>query len=179
MPFRNFKTCLIDKDLKALIISGDVPHETLAEKWDEIQENFSLRISGNDIKDTIKKINNVESLNSKIHRITLTLTLFIQEPIDILIEVFKNEGWDYDTTDLYNYVQCIRNEIASMQIRLEESKKKIDTPQGEPTHEDYAKIMNAIRDMVKWYVPDTICLLEFCNYYIDLVKYSESLKRGS
>lgn len=180
LPYNKFRDCSIDLDLTLLVIEGRPSIEELTEAWENIQQEFSSQIGG-DIKDKLGKIYKAESLNSKINRLTNTLILFIEEPLDALVEVFKNEGWNYPTDDLYNYVQCIRNEIGSLQVKLEEQKSKLDKNTGgeELTYESYAELMAEIRKMEGWAIPDTITTLEFCIYYNRLVKHVESLKYGN
>lgn len=179
LPFGNFKTCLLDKDLTALIISGEVPHETLERTWDEIQEEFSLQIGG-DVKTNIRKIMLVETLNSRITRLTTTLLLFIKEPIEELVEVFNKEGWNYPTEDLRHYVQCVRNEISTLQLKFENEKKKLEKdPPEEQTHETYADLMAEICKREGRQIPDSITTFEFCRYYNRLLKHFENLKRGN
>lgn len=183
LTFRDYKTCLIDKDLSVLVISGEVPHETLIEKWEEIQEEVSMSLGG-DMLTMIKRVHLIETLNSKITRLSSTLLVFIDRPNIELSEVFEIEGWYYDRNkikqqveagDIKPYVSYIRNKIGNLQFKLEGElgKGKSDKEEIEPTHDMYADLMAEIRKFEGWAVPDTISILEFCNHYKRLLKHLE------
>lgn len=188
LPFNAYRDCLIEKDLSKLVISGEPPQEILLSSWEEIQEEVSLRLGG-DIKKNIRGIFLVETLNSKITRLTSTVLLFIRQPIIELIEVFENEGWKYDRKKIEKeieegnikpYVQYLRNKIGNLQYKFELEKKKYEAKETEePTHEMYLDLFAEIRKLEGREIPDTILMPEFCNYYKRLMKYAETLKNGS
>ena len=183
LTFRDYKTCLIDKDLSVLVISGEVPHETLLERWEEIQEEVSITLGG-DLHDKLKGVFLVETLNSKINRLSETLWLFINEPIVELVEVFENEGWKYDrkriSQDTFAYVQYIRNKIGNLEYKFKIEKNKYDTEEvQEPTNEMYENIMAEISKFEGYPVPDTITMPRFCSHYKRLEKHAQSLKNGN
>jgi hypothetical protein len=189
LPFNRFKRLTIDQDLNALIIPltdeyRDVRKEAdkdylLAEARDKVKEQFEEKMGGDDLKDLVYTVDDMETINIRIKRWERNLIAFLQYPTQEIIDMFTKEGFKYSGVPI-DFANNVRNKIASLEIKLETKKALYEKQHSNDTtvisHEYYATIMAEIRKLEAWAVPDTITTLEFCIYARRLRSHYERLE---
>lgn len=180
LPFSLYKRLTIDGDLDALVISGNVPHETLESISDDIKDQFNAAIMGRKYTERLGDAFEIEKSRVDIVKIISLLELYDIYPCVEVVELLKEAGIKAEWGE--NYRQFVENTISTMTMAFEQKKQRFeahagDEDQAPPDHQYYTNIMIDISEMVKHEVPDTITTAQFCAYYNRLIQHIEIIKK--
>lgn len=181
LPLSSFIDCLIDGDLSVL---GEGTPEVLKAHWEVLYQEFCDAIATTDTKGKIGIDANISTLDLKIARLQLLIDCCRSFYRADVIELLKDEGFTYPFTE-ESYLQDLEAVVAESRryvILRNQYQSQKDKTLGTDTKLDYqyfASILNAISEMVKFDVNDSINTLRFCRYYVQLIAHiQKSMNNG-
>lgn len=194
LPLRVFITCIVDKNLSALIISGNPTVNELEEAWEDIRQQYADAIGDHEHRLCTSLYKELAIMNCNFRMIILLVDLlghaFMKELADELNDIL-NTSFAFDPSDPIQYkkeLQRCLNRSKSILLDIELKEKQYKSIAGKqpgeattkPTKEYFISILITLSDHAKHDIPDTISVFEFCerlkrfNHYVE---HLESLKR--
>lgn len=189
LPLTRFIDVMVDGNLYALVITGKPTELELHKAWAEIQLQYADAMKDNEFR-------LLNSLMKEVHRLSITLDQ-IHMAIDQLkqryVEKFAKllNGWlgssfkfdtrfpeDYekDLQRAYNRSKGIKIELTLKRSRYEALQKKFSSRDKKPTREYFMALLITLSDHVKYRIPDSITVFEYCERIRRLNQYFETMQ---
>lgn len=139
LPLINFISCLVEKDLKQLIIFGNPPEEVLLEQWNIIYSEYAKLIGDENIVVLLHHISEINAINSRISRVRGLVYMLGKMYNPELAALLKEQGFDLpfeDNEDLNSLLDRVMTLLKREERERDELQKTINEMQKTDTEED-------------------------------------------
>jgi hypothetical protein len=194
LPLDRFITAYCDGDLTALIIEGHPPAEKLAEAWDELYDEYTMRMASDDyreIQEVSKEINIAIFHFNAVKSIAQLLRFFpVQEIVDVVqpaLDHCLGFPWPLDLSNKETFLQQLEGaeghaarfftEAEALKLAL--PKPKRSESGGKPTRESFDELIVVLSRYNKYKVSkhDTT-VSEFIAMLQDMHRGLEAMRRA-
>ena len=185
LPLSNFKTCLVDNNLNALIKSGLPDGDTLQDVWIDILAEYSDAIGSNENKMFLSIYKDVIILDSKlkiIHSCVAVLEGSWEESIATMLNELCKTNYKFEGEDRIKELQSCLNRSKSLKIsfdlkliQFDAIRVKVQTGE-KPTHEYFISMLIFLSNHAKYSITDSITVREYCERVRLYTKYCEQIK---
>ena len=188
LPLHKFITCLVDKDLSPLIISGTPTKNQLLEAWQIIYDEFSDAIGGGENKTYLSLLKDITKLDNKLKFVESIVNILStpyrdESANDIILVLNKICNTKFKFNDPAELQRCIDRSM-SIKIQLElkmmqlkEMQGKMEGENKKPTREQFLDTLIELSDHVKYEVTDKISVFDFFSRIKRYNKYCEHLEK--
>lgn len=158
LPLDRFISCLVDKDLSSLIISGKPQEAELKQTWINIQEEYGELVKSDNIEFTNQLHSEVIVLQNRLFRISLCVEalqyVYSKDLIDELKEQHMPFDYNPDLPDKYyedlrmtvERTRGLNLKLKLKQDELQEWYSRQETGHKETTREDFDNILATLTE---------------------------------
>lgn len=187
LPLNRFVDCLVDDNLKALVITGDPTNEQLYEAWGNISADYAERIGNHEFKlykslyrelellrITLKQIHFIaaranEETGVEAGILRICYTQYFHNQLNKLLNtrcrLNYNDAKSYhaELDKCINRSKAIKIKIDLKLLSFEAIEKKNNARPGEkPTRQYFTSILVTLSDHAKYSLPETMKMGEYC-----------------
>jgi hypothetical protein len=194
LPLSKFIECLVDKNLFALVISGEPSLEQLTAAWEDVMNEYSDIMMDGEGKLHFNLLKEVELLKLDIQKVNICLQIleaevnfpdFVTPDKKYATDLNKlsnsNFSFDHSKPDQFrNELKRATNRSKSLlillgikQSNLDAINTKANTIVKQPTKEYFYSILNTLSMFTKFQLTDAITVYSFCDW---IKKYNEHTK---
>lgn len=188
LPLSRFIECLVDNNLKVLIISGVPEEDVLNEAWANIYEQYVEAIGDSENKMYLRLLKDIAKLDNKLKIIELIVKVLATPYRDnsaqeLIMELNKLCNTNFKFNDPSELQRCI-NRSKSIKIQLElkmaqfkEMQNKMESHNKMPTREYFLSILITLSDYSKYEITDSITVYSFCERMKRFKHYCEQINK--
>jgi hypothetical protein len=194
LPLNKFIECMVDKNLFALVISGEPSLEQLTTAWEDVMNEYSDIMMDGEGKLHFNLLKEVELLKLDIQKVNICLQIleaevnfpeFVTPDKKYATDLNKlsnsNFSFDHSKPDQFrNELKRATNRSKSLlillgikQSNLDAINTKANTIVKKPTKEYFYSILNTLSMFTKFQLTDAITVYSFCDW---IKKYNEHTK---
>ncbi len=199
LPLNKFIECLVDKNLYALVITGEPEKEQLQKAWDGILMDYNDQMQDGQEKlhfNTLKEYELIKIDLQKIGMCIQILTAEIMFPEVVVPEkryandlnLLTDSNFPFDHNDPEQFKKDLKRtenrskyllvKIGVKKANLDAINSKANTISAKPTKEYFISILNTLSSTIaKFQLTDSISTYSFCDWvrkYNDYNKFLES-----
>jgi len=190
LPLHRFIECLVDGNLKALVIEGSPENKDLQQAWEGIQIEYLDAIKDDEYRLLLNMRKDLHvyeiSLVQMEFLIDVLRDYYVKEFVDELnlllgsklsFDVTDNGAYERDLKAAWNRSRGTKIAMDIKQRALESLEKNQSSKQTQkPTREYFQNMLIVLSDHVKYQIPETITTWEFCNRIRRLRQYYDHAK---
>jgi hypothetical protein len=189
LPLNKFIDCLVDKNLYAIVISGEPDKEQLRQAWENILMEYNDAMGDGEDKMYWQMFKDVEVLRITMKEIDIDIQIlslqYDKKYADDLNNLLDSD-FAFDTSDMEKYHNELkrcgnRSKGILIQYELkkgqfEEIKKKNEETNFKVSREYFQSILITLSDHAKYEITDKIPVFQFCERVKRFGQYIKSIE---
>lgn len=190
LPLNRFIDCLVDKNIYALVITGNPTIEELYAAWTEIQSEYADAIENNEYRLYVTLVKEVVILSTTIEQINClvgALEYMYHEELLSRLNKLLNTSIVLDPADQVKYTAALKGcimrskslkiKLDLQEIQLQGIQAKMEQPGKQPDRGYFHSILVTLSDHAKYHISDNITVFEYCDRVKRFTQYCEQVKR--
>lgn len=183
LPLERFIDCLVDGNLQALVIEGEVPNDVLNEAWEAIQHQYAETLGDGEQRlylTMFKEVNHLTITLNQIYLLCDVLSKVYVKQFATQLNSLTGKSFPFNVQDEASYEADIKKSLdASMKYRVRLDMKliafnklqqKIEAKGGDkPTREYFLSMLNVLEEHFKTKMEESMTVY----------RYADRLKRMS